>query len=84
MTEIGGRLMCRLVQCIAVIALALISSAPIVPAAAADFVMKFGTATFNESQHQYIKFYKEAVEKLPAGGSRLGSIRVANSGRSRA
>jgi TRAP-type C4-dicarboxylate transport system substrate-binding protein len=37
------------------------------PAAAADFVMKFGTATINESQHQYIKFYKEALEKASGG-----------------
>lgn len=37
------------------------------PAAAADFVMKFGTATFKESQHQYLQFYKEAVEKASGG-----------------
>ena len=36
--------------------------APVGPAAAADFVMKFGTATMNETQHQFIKFYKEDVE----------------------
>jgi TRAP-type C4-dicarboxylate transport system substrate-binding protein len=33
------------------------------PATAADFVMKVGTATINETQHQFIKFYKEEVEK---------------------
>jgi TRAP-type C4-dicarboxylate transport system substrate-binding protein len=33
------------------------------PASAADFVMKFGTATINETQHQFIKFYKDEVEK---------------------
>ncbi|HXS38899.1 MAG TPA: TRAP transporter substrate-binding protein [Stellaceae bacterium] len=36
-------------------------------AAAADFVMKFGTATMNETQHQYIKFYKEALEQASKG-----------------
>ena len=36
-------------------------------AAAADFVMKFGTATMNETQHQYIKFYKEALEAASRG-----------------
>jgi TRAP-type transport system periplasmic protein len=38
-----------------------------VPAAAADFVMKFGTATINETQHQFIKFYKEQIEKASGG-----------------
>jgi TRAP-type transport system periplasmic protein len=42
------------------------------PAPAAEFVMKFGTATFNESQHQYIKFYKEAVEKASNGRIEVG------------
>ena len=42
------------------------------PATAADFVMKFGTATFNESQHQYIKFYKEALEKASGGRIEVG------------
>jgi TRAP-type C4-dicarboxylate transport system substrate-binding protein len=37
------------------------------PASAADFVMKFGTATMNETQHQFIKFYKEEVEKASGG-----------------
>lgn len=37
------------------------------PAAAAEFTMKFGTATFNDTQHQYIKFYKEALEKASKG-----------------
>src|ERR1700689_512006 len=40
---------------------------PAAPATAADFVMKFGTATINETQHQFIKFYKEEVEKASAG-----------------
>jgi TRAP-type C4-dicarboxylate transport system substrate-binding protein len=61
-------------------ALALLTQAA--PAAAADFVMKFGTATMNETQHQFIKFYKEAVEKASGGrievqiypGSQLGPI----------
>ncbi len=38
-----------------------------VPASAADFVLKFGTATMNETQHQFIKFYKEEVEKASGG-----------------
>ena len=29
--------------------------------------MKFGTATINETQHQFIKFYKEQVEKASGG-----------------
>ena len=37
------------------------------PASAADFVMKFGTATMNEGQHQFLKFYKEQVEKASGG-----------------
>lgn len=37
------------------------------PAQAADFVMKVGTATINETQHQFIKFYKEEVEKASGG-----------------
>jgi len=37
------------------------------PAVAADFVMKFGTATINETQHQFIKFYKDEVEKASNG-----------------
>ena len=41
--------------------------APAAPATAADFVMKFGTATINETQHQFIKFYKEEVEKASGG-----------------
>jgi TRAP-type transport system periplasmic protein len=37
------------------------------PAVAADFVMKFGTATINETQHQFIKFYKDEVENASKG-----------------
>jgi len=37
------------------------------PAAAAEYIMKFGTATINETQHQFIKFYKEALEKASGG-----------------
>lgn len=37
------------------------------PLAAADFKMKFGTATLNEDQHQFIKIFKEEVEKASAG-----------------
>jgi TRAP-type transport system periplasmic protein len=40
---------------------------PISPAHAADFVMKFGTPTINETQHQFLKFYKDEVEKASGG-----------------
>jgi len=42
------------------------------PVAAAEFTMKFGTATFNESQHEFIKFYKEALEKASNGRIEVG------------
>ncbi|HEY2137645.1 MAG TPA: TRAP transporter substrate-binding protein [Xanthobacteraceae bacterium] len=37
------------------------------PAVSAEFTMKFGTATINETQHQFIKFYKDALEKASGG-----------------
>ena len=39
------------------------------PAAAAkpQYIMKFGTATYKESQHQFIIFYKQALEKASGG-----------------
>jgi TRAP-type C4-dicarboxylate transport system substrate-binding protein len=40
---------------------------PTSPAVSAEYVMKFGTATINETQHQFMKFYKEALEKASAG-----------------
>jgi TRAP-type C4-dicarboxylate transport system substrate-binding protein len=46
---------------------ALACLAQITPAKAADFVMKFGTPTINEGQHQFLKFYKEEVEKASGG-----------------
>jgi TRAP-type transport system periplasmic protein len=68
----------RLALCVAA------SVAAVSPGAAADYVMKFGTATLNESQHQYLKFYKEALEKASNGrievqvypASQLGAIPV--------
>ena len=42
------------------------------PATAAEFTMKFGTATFNDTQHQFIKFYKEALEKATKGRIEVG------------
>lgn len=36
-------------------------------AQAADFVMKFGTPTINEGQHQFLRMYKEQVEKASGG-----------------
>lgn len=47
--------------------LAVVALASAVPASAADFVMKFGTATMNETQHQFLKFYKEALEQASGG-----------------
>jgi TRAP-type transport system periplasmic protein len=51
------------------LALTLVPSVLTAPpaAAAAQYVMKFGTATMNETQHQYIKFYKDALEKASGG-----------------
>jgi TRAP-type transport system periplasmic protein len=49
------------------VAAALAWCVPSLPATAADFVMKFGTATINETQHQFIKFYKEELEKASGG-----------------
>ncbi len=46
---------------------ALAGALPLAPAVAADFVMKFGTATMNEGQHQFLKFYKEDLEKASGG-----------------
>ena len=46
---------------------ALACIAPSSPAASAEYVMKFGTATINETQHQFIKDYKEALEKASGG-----------------
>jgi TRAP-type C4-dicarboxylate transport system substrate-binding protein len=37
------------------------------PAAAAQYVMKFGTATMNEGQHQFLKFYKAQIEQASGG-----------------
>jgi TRAP-type transport system periplasmic protein len=54
--------------CVALaVAAALTALLPAAPALAADFVMKFGTATMNEGQHQFLKFYKEEVEKASGG-----------------
>jgi TRAP-type C4-dicarboxylate transport system substrate-binding protein len=41
--------------------------APATPALAADFVMKCGTATMNETQHQFLKLYKDALEQASGG-----------------
>jgi TRAP-type C4-dicarboxylate transport system substrate-binding protein len=54
------------------------------PAGAADFVMKFGTATQNDAQHHYLLMYKDALEKASKGrievqvypASQLGAIPV--------
>jgi TRAP-type C4-dicarboxylate transport system substrate-binding protein len=36
-------------------------------ALAQGFVMKFGTATVNDPQHEYIKIYKEEIEQRSGG-----------------
>ena len=51
----------------AIFAAALVCLVPLAPALAADFTMKIGTATINEGQHQFLKFYKEEVEKASGG-----------------
>src|SRR3974390_1669286 len=48
-------------------ALALAGVLVAAPACAADFVMKMGTATLNETQHQFLKMYKDALEKASGG-----------------
>ena len=58
----------RLASILAVAALAMSVST----ASAAEFTMKFGTATFNDTQHQFIKFYKEALEKASNGRIEVG------------
>src|ERR1700681_3270804 len=80
MKRTTGRLAVRLSALSALAALVLL--APAGPAAAAEFVMKFGTATMNEGQHQFLKIYKEEVERASGGrievqiypGSQLGPI----------
>src|SRR5262245_60081445 len=58
----------RLLSTLAALAVAVFAQ----PAPAAEFTMKFGTATFNDTQHQYIKFYKEALEKASNGRIEVG------------
>jgi len=59
-----------------------LAMAAALPAAAAEFTMKFGLATINESQHEYAKMYKAALEQASGGrievqifpASQLGAI----------
>ena len=53
--------------CLSLTGLALAYLVPTAPAEAADFVMKMGCATMNEGQHQFLKFYKDEVEKASGG-----------------
>jgi TRAP-type transport system periplasmic protein len=57
----------RILLSAAAAAFVLVGLLPASPASAADFTMKFGTATYKESQHQFILFYKEALEKASGG-----------------
>jgi TRAP-type transport system periplasmic protein len=70
MNKRSDRLNCRLASYFTAVVLAFTSFATMAPAA--DFVMKFGTATANESQHQFIKFFKEAIEKASNGRIEVG------------
>jgi TRAP-type C4-dicarboxylate transport system substrate-binding protein len=72
MIGIAPRAAWRLAIAVAVLAIALASAFNPRPAAAAEFTMKFGTATFNETQHEYIKMYKEALEKASGGRIEVG------------
>ena len=70
MTAIGAIRQTNMSATLARIAIAITALActcGVVPASAGDFVMKFGTATINETQHQFIKFYKDEVEKASNG-----------------
>ena len=48
------------------------------PVSAAEFTMKFGTATFNDTQHQWINLCKEALAQAPRAASRSRSFHAAN------
>jgi TRAP-type C4-dicarboxylate transport system substrate-binding protein len=72
MAQNGNRATWLLTTSCAVFAFAVVNLQAMVPAAAAEYVMKFGTATFNESQHQYINFFKEAIEKASGGRIEVG------------
>lgn len=64
----SGWIGARGMHCMAALSVAAtLALTPAAPAAAADFVMKFGTATMNEGQHQFLKFYKQTVEKASGG-----------------
>jgi TRAP-type transport system periplasmic protein len=65
--RISGRLLGKPLALAAALACGISCAVAAHPAAAADFVMKFGTATINETQHQFIKFYKDEVEKASNG-----------------
>ncbi len=67
MTAASRTLFCASNRLAIAAAAALVCLLPVAPAVAADFVMKIGTATINETQHQFIKFYKEEVEKASGG-----------------
>jgi len=52
---------------ITVASMLLLLSAASAPAQAAEYTLKFGTATINDMQHQYGLMYKEALEKATNG-----------------
>ncbi len=63
-------------------------TASVGPARAQDFVLKFGTPTINDVQHEYMKVYKTELEKATNGkikvevypASQLGAIGAMLSG----
>lgn len=53
-------------------------------ASAADYVLKFGTATMNVTQHLCLEFYKEALDQASKGRIEVQIYPTASSARSRA
>ena len=64
--------MSRLIRPASVLAVCALAWSFALPASAQQFTMKFGTATFNDTQHQFIKNYKEALEKASGGRIQVG------------
>ena len=64
--------MSRPIRSASVLAVCALAWSFALPASAQQFTMKFGTATFNDTQHQFIKNYKEALEKASGGRIQVG------------
>jgi len=74
----------RLFGFIAAIIVAGLFVAPPQRASADPIVMKIGTATLNDTQHEWMKRYKAAVERDSKGRIEVQLYRPANSDRFRA